>query len=135
MDRPTMPPAHRDLPDDVTPPGHEPVKYVVGPGDLTRGELRRLLADAGAKAAELSNLSRDDLVSVAKARKLEGLEVSGTGAVEARARDFLRGRAAVGLARAERLETERFLLIGAPVHGAHPRDGRRARTGFNCGER
>ena len=29
-----MPPAHRDLPDDVTPPGHEPVKYVVGPGDL-----------------------------------------------------------------------------------------------------
>ena len=73
-----MPPAHRDLPDDVTPPGHEPVKYVVGPGDLTRGELRRLLADAGAKAAELSNLSRDDLVSVAKARKLEGLEVSGT---------------------------------------------------------
>ena len=84
-----MPPAHRDLPDDVTPPGHEPVKYVVGPGDLTRGELRRLLADAGAKAAELSNLSRDDLVSVAKARKLEGLEVSGTGAVEARARDFL----------------------------------------------
>ena len=66
-----MPPAHRDLPDDVTPPGHEPVKYVVGPGDLTRGELRRLLADAGAKAAELSNLSRDDLVSVAKARKLE----------------------------------------------------------------
>ena len=43
MDRPTMPPAHRDLPDDVTPPGHEPVKYVVGPGDLTRGELRRLL--------------------------------------------------------------------------------------------
>ena len=36
MDRPTMPPAHRDLPDDVTPPGHEPVKYVVGPGDLTR---------------------------------------------------------------------------------------------------
>ena len=45
MDRPTMPPAHRDLPDDVTPPGHEPVKYIVGPGDLTRGELRRLLAD------------------------------------------------------------------------------------------
>ena len=43
----------------------------------------------GAGAAELSNLSRDDLVSVAKARKLEGLEVSGTGAVEARARDFL----------------------------------------------
>ena len=79
-----MPPAHRDLPDDVTPPGHEPVKYVVGPGDLTRGELRRLLADAGAKAAELSNLSRDDLVSVAKARKLEGLEVSGTGAVDTR---------------------------------------------------
>ena len=79
MDRPTMPPAHRDLPDDITPPGHEPVKYVVGPGDLTRGELRRLLADAGAGAAELSNLSRDDLVSVAKARKLEGLEVSGTG--------------------------------------------------------
>ena len=34
-------------------------------------------------------MSRDDLVSVAKARKLEGLEVSGTGAVEARARDFL----------------------------------------------
>ena len=89
MDRPTMPPAHRDVPDDITPPGHEPVKYVVGPGDLTRGELRRLLADAGAGAAELSNLSRDDLVSVAKARKLEGLEVSGTGAVEARARDFL----------------------------------------------
>ena len=101
MDRPIMPPAHRDLPDDVTPPGHEPVKYVVGPGDLTRGELRSLLADAGAGAAELSNLSRDDLVSVAKARKLEGLEVSGTGAVEARARDFLRrgagsqGRAAL----------------------------------------
>ena len=89
MDRPTMPPAHRDLPDDITPPGHAPVKYVVGPGDLTRGELRRLLADAGAGAAELSNLSRDDLVSVARARKLEGLEVSGTGAVEARARDFL----------------------------------------------
>ena len=89
MDRPTMPPAHRDVPDDITPPGHEPVKYVVGPGDLTRGELRRLLADAGAGAAELSNLSRDDLVSVARARKLEGLEVSGTGAVEARARDFL----------------------------------------------
>ena len=84
-----MPPAHRDVPDDITPPGHEPVKYVVGPGDLTRGELRRLLADAGAGAAELSNLSRDDLVSVARARKLEGLEVSGTGAVEARARDFL----------------------------------------------
>ena len=73
-----MPPAHRDVPDDITPPGHEPVNYVVGPGDLTRGELRRLLADAGAGAAELSNLSRDDLVSVAKARKLEGLEVSGT---------------------------------------------------------
>ena len=36
MDRPTMPPAHRDLPDDITPPGHAPVKYVVGPGDLTR---------------------------------------------------------------------------------------------------
>ena len=34
MDRPTMPPAHRDLPDDVTPPGHELVKYIVGPGDL-----------------------------------------------------------------------------------------------------
>ena len=31
-----MPPAHRDLPDDITPPGHAPVKYVVGPGDLTR---------------------------------------------------------------------------------------------------
>ena len=85
MDRPIMPPAHRDLPDDVTPPGHAPVKYVVGPGDLTRGELRRLLADAGAGAAELSNLSRDDLVSVAKARKLEGLEVSGTGAVDVQA--------------------------------------------------
>ena len=95
MDRPTMPPAHRDVPDDITPPGHEPVKYVVGPGDLTRGELRRLLADAGAGAAELSNLSRDDLVSVARARKLEGLEVSGTGAVEARARDFLLSRAPV----------------------------------------
>ena len=46
MDRPTMPPAHRDVPDDITPPGHAPVKYVVGPGDLTRGELRRLLRSA-----------------------------------------------------------------------------------------
>ena len=66
MDRPTMPPAHRDLPEgDITPPGQAPVKYLEGPGDLTRGELRRLLADAGASAAEVSNLTRDDLVSVA----------------------------------------------------------------------
>ena len=116
MDRPTMPPAHRDLPDDITPPGHAPVKYVVGPGDLTRGELRRLLADAGAGAAELSNLSRDDLVSVAKARKLEGLEVSGTGAVEARARDFL-------------------AVFSRLVHGEYQRDGRRPRAGADGGER
>ena len=121
MDRPTMPPAHRDLPDDITPPGHAPVKYVVGPGDLTRGELRRLLADAGAGAAELSNLSRDDLVSVAKARKLEGLEVSGTGAVEARARDFL-ADATGGTALLRDYERER---LGVERREAERREQRR----------
>ena len=50
MDRPRMPPAHRYLPDDVTPPGHEPVKYVVGPGDLTRGELGRGASSKGRAA-------------------------------------------------------------------------------------
>lgn len=65
------------------------MKYLVGPGNLTRGELRRLLADAGASAAEVSNLTRDDPVGVATAKGLAGLEVGGAGAVEARARDFL----------------------------------------------
>mmetsp|Transcript_7350 Transcript_7350/g.22569 ORF Transcript_7350/g.22569 Transcript_7350/m.22569 type:complete len:436 (+) Transcript_7350:1092-2399(+) len=74
-----------------TPPGErgDGVAYVVPPSDLTRGELRRIVTRDGATADETALLSRDELLALAKARRLRGLEVSGAGAVEARARDFL----------------------------------------------